>query len=62
MLQEDERRFVDLTTFGFFKGGILDVKLVNFMMPHGPVYGEVIAVVVHLCRPSELGVQVSQGL
>ncbi|XP_026736116.1 protein GPR107 [Trichoplusia ni] len=39
-LSEDERRFVDLTTFGFFKGGILDVKMVNFMMPSGPVYGE----------------------
>ncbi|KAH9634676.1 hypothetical protein HF086_000648 [Spodoptera exigua] len=39
-LSDDERRYVDLTTFGFFKGGILDVKLVDFMMPSGPVYGE----------------------
>ncbi|XP_021185798.3 protein GPR107 [Helicoverpa armigera] len=39
-LSDDERRYVDLTTFGFFKGGILDVKMVNFMMPSGPVYGE----------------------
>ncbi|XP_022833084.1 protein GPR107 [Spodoptera litura] len=39
-LSDDERRYVDLTTFGFFKGGVLDVKLVDFMMPSGPVYGE----------------------
>ena len=41
LLQDDERRYVDLTTFGFFQGGVLDVKMVNFMMPSGPVYGEV---------------------
>ncbi|KAF9791492.1 hypothetical protein SFRURICE_010966 [Spodoptera frugiperda] len=40
-VQDDERRYVDLTTFGFFKGGILDVKMVDFMMPSGPVYGEI---------------------
>lgn len=39
-LSDDERRFVDLTTFGFFRGGILDVQIVNFMMPTGRVYGE----------------------
>lgn len=39
-LSDDERRFVDLTTFGFFRGGILDVQIVNFMMPSGPVYGQ----------------------
>ncbi|KAJ8737937.1 hypothetical protein PYW08_000532 [Mythimna loreyi] len=39
-LTDDERRYVDLTTFGFFKGGVLDVKMVNFMMPSGPVFGE----------------------
>ncbi|XP_075990677.1 protein GPR107 [Anticarsia gemmatalis] len=39
-LSDDERRFVDLTTFGFFAGGILDVQMVNFMLPAGPVYGE----------------------
>lgn len=39
-LTDDDRRYVDLTTFGFFEGGILDVRMVNFMMPSGPVYGE----------------------
>ncbi|CAB3226473.1 unnamed protein product [Arctia plantaginis] len=39
-LTDDERQFVDLTTFGFFRGGVLDVQMVNFMMPSGPVYGE----------------------
>ncbi|KAJ0184034.1 hypothetical protein K1T71_000457 [Dendrolimus kikuchii] len=39
-LTDDERRYVDLTTFGFFEGGILDVRMVNFMMPSGLVNGE----------------------
>ncbi|XP_060809549.1 protein GPR107 [Amyelois transitella] len=40
LLTDDERHYVDLTTFGFLRGGVLDVKVVNFMLPAGPVYGE----------------------
>ncbi|CAH2226878.1 jg20379 [Pararge aegeria aegeria] len=39
-LTDDERHYVDLTTFGFYEGGILDVHVINFMLPSGPVYGE----------------------
>ncbi|CAG9558483.1 unnamed protein product [Danaus chrysippus] len=39
-LSDDERHYVDLTTFGFYQGGILDVQMVNFRLPSGPVYGE----------------------
>ncbi|XP_030027782.1 protein GPR107 [Manduca sexta] len=39
-LTDDERRYVDLTTFGFFTRGILEVRMVDFMMPSVPVYGE----------------------
>lgn len=41
ILKDDGRRYVDLTTFGFFKGGILDVEMVNLRLPSGPVQGEV---------------------
>lgn len=30
MLQKDTRRYIALSTFGFYKGGILDVNLTNF--------------------------------
>lgn len=30
MLQKDVRRYISLSTFGFYKGGILDVNLTNF--------------------------------
>ncbi|KAL0902188.1 hypothetical protein ABMA27_000120 [Loxostege sticticalis] len=40
LLSDDERHYVELTTFGFFQGGVLDVRMVNFMLPSGPVYGE----------------------
>ncbi|XP_045458260.1 protein GPR107 [Melitaea cinxia] len=36
-LTDDERHYVDLTTFGFFQGGILEVHMINFMLPSGPV-------------------------
>ncbi|XP_047543710.1 protein GPR107 [Vanessa atalanta] len=36
-LTDDERHYVDLTTFGFFRGGILEVHMINFMLPSGPV-------------------------
>ncbi|XP_045510438.1 protein GPR107 [Colias croceus] len=39
-LVDDERHYVDLTTFGFFQGGILDVHVINFKLPSGPVLGE----------------------
>ncbi|XP_049884726.1 protein GPR107 [Pectinophora gossypiella] len=39
-LTDDDRHYVDLTTFGFFQGGILDVHMINFMLPTGPVDGE----------------------
>ncbi|CAK1588495.1 unnamed protein product [Parnassius mnemosyne] len=39
-LMDDERHYVDLTTFGFFQGGVLDVRMINFMLPSGPVVGE----------------------
>ncbi|XP_023949176.1 protein GPR107 [Bicyclus anynana] len=39
-LTDDERHYVDLTTFGFYQGGILDVHVINFVLPSGPVYGE----------------------
>ncbi|XP_034839319.1 protein GPR107 [Maniola hyperantus] len=39
-LTDDERHYVDLTTFGFLKGGVLDVQVINFKLPSGPVYGE----------------------
>lgn len=39
--QDDDRHYVDLTTFGFFQGGMLDVHMINFMLPTGPVDGEV---------------------
>ncbi|CAG9137338.1 unnamed protein product [Plutella xylostella] len=39
-LTDDDRRYVDLTTFGFYQDGILDVHLVNFKLPSGPVQGE----------------------
>ncbi|XP_063838040.1 protein GPR107 [Ostrinia nubilalis] len=40
VLSDDERHYVELTTFGFFQGGILDVHMVNFKLPSGPVNGE----------------------
>ncbi|KAL4717442.1 hypothetical protein ACJJTC_000591 [Scirpophaga incertulas] len=40
LLTDDDRPFVDLTAFGFFQGGILDVSMVNFKLPSGPVTGE----------------------
>lgn len=30
MLQKDVRRYIALSTFGFYKGGTLDVNLTNF--------------------------------
>ncbi|XP_053624447.1 protein GPR107 [Plodia interpunctella] len=39
-LTDDERHYVDLTTFGFLRGGVLDVKMIDFQLPAGPVYGE----------------------
>lgn len=30
MLQKDTRRYIALSTFGFYKGGMLDVNLMNF--------------------------------
>lgn len=30
MLQKDVRRYISLSTFGFYKGGTLDVNLTNF--------------------------------
>ncbi|XP_026316354.1 protein GPR107 isoform X2 [Hyposmocoma kahamanoa] len=39
-LTDDDRHYVDLTTFGFFQGGMLDVHMINFMLPTGPVEGE----------------------
>ena len=30
VLQNDSRRFISLSTFGFYKNGILSVKLINF--------------------------------
>ncbi|XP_068625699.1 protein GPR107 [Battus philenor] len=38
-LTDDERHYVDLTTFGFFQGGVLDVRMINFMLPTGSVSG-----------------------
>ncbi|CAH0401851.1 unnamed protein product [Chilo suppressalis] len=40
LLLDDERHYVELTTFGFFQGGILDVKMVNFMLPSSVPHGE----------------------
>lgn len=34
-LQDDRRRYIELTTFGFLKGGILDVRLENFKVKKG---------------------------
>ncbi|XP_014366359.2 protein GPR107 [Papilio machaon] len=39
-LLDDERHYVDLTTFGFFQGGVLDVRMLNFKLPSGPILGE----------------------
>lgn len=39
LLTDDQRKYVDITTFGFLERGILEVNLVNFMMPSGP-FGE----------------------
>lgn len=30
LFQNDNRKYIALSTFGFYKGGILDVKLINF--------------------------------
>ncbi|KAM3968650.1 LOW QUALITY PROTEIN: protein GPR107 [Aphomia sociella] len=38
-LTDDDRHYVDLTTFGFFRG-VLDVRMINFKLPSGPVSGE----------------------
>lgn len=40
LLSDDERHYVELTTFGFFQGGVLDVRMVNFMLPSGLPLGE----------------------
>ncbi|CAG9789003.1 unnamed protein product [Diatraea saccharalis] len=40
LLLDDERHYVELTTFGFFQGGILDVRMVNFMLPSSVPRGE----------------------
>ncbi|XP_013149519.1 PREDICTED: protein GPR107 [Papilio polytes] len=39
-LLDDERHYVDLTTFGFFQGGVLDVRMLNFKLPSEPILGE----------------------
>lgn len=36
-LTDDVRRSVDLTTFGFYTGGKLDVQMSNFQLPEGAV-------------------------
>ncbi|XP_041987347.1 protein GPR107 [Aricia agestis] len=38
-LLDDVRHYIDLTTFGFYQGGVLDVHLVNFHLPPGPATG-----------------------
>lgn len=38
--QNDERRYIALSTFGFYQGGILDVKLSNFQIDPGQVQVE----------------------
>lgn len=30
LLQSDGRRYIPLSTFGFYQGGYLDVQLINF--------------------------------
>lgn len=35
IFQNDERRYIALSTFGFYQGGILDVKLSNFQIDPG---------------------------
>ncbi|XP_073956123.1 protein GPR107 [Choristoneura fumiferana] len=39
-LTDDERHYVDLTTFGFFQGGILDVRMINFKLPKAVKRGQ----------------------
>ncbi|XP_063546592.1 protein GPR107 [Cydia strobilella] len=39
-LTDDYRHYVDLTTFGFFQGGVLDVRMVNFKLPSNVEPGE----------------------
>lgn len=34
-LQEDFRRYILLSTFGFYQGGILDVKFNKFLVGNG---------------------------
>ncbi|GAB0092225.1 protein GPR107 [Sergentomyia squamirostris] len=34
-VRDDYRRYIALSTFGFFEGGILDVKFLNFQVPVG---------------------------
>ncbi|KAI8431124.1 hypothetical protein MSG28_001174 [Choristoneura fumiferana] len=38
--RDDERHYVDLTTFGFFQGGILDVRMINFKLPKAVKRGQ----------------------
>lgn len=38
-IMDDDRHYVALSTFGFYQGGILDVKLENFMLPVDKNYG-----------------------
>lgn len=33
VLQEDNRRYVALTTFGFYRGGLLEVQIKDFYLP-----------------------------
>lgn len=31
--QGDDRRYIELTDFGFFEGGLLEVKIEDFYLP-----------------------------
>lgn len=41
MFQEDDRRYIALSTFGFYQGGILEVKLSDFLLPEDDLDGTV---------------------
>lgn len=41
IFQDDDRRYIALSTFGFYQGGVLEVKLSNFLLPMDDIDGTV---------------------
>lgn len=47
LLQDDVRRYIALSTFGFFEGGTLDVNLYNFRVEDGREGETVSSKIIH---------------